>query len=289
VNNVRTAIICACFALGIIPIVANAQESPYFITYDHHLEEPGSLEVSVNPVFGSPKAGNRFRGSWAEFEYGAKAWWTSELYLDGQSTSADSTITTGWRWENRFRPLMREHWINPVLYVEFEDINGADKTVKEVVGFDSGRDIPTNAEARAEKLRELEFKLILSSNFKGWNLAENVIAEKNLGGGDWEFGYAIGANRPLALAASPRDCTLCPENIRVGLELYGGLGDRHNFTLSGTSHYLGPVIAWNLPSGVTLKAEPTWGLTSNSHRSLVRFGVSYEISGFGRRLRNLFR
>src|SRR5215469_11883782 len=220
--------VCALLAL---PIAATAQESPYFITYDHHLEEPDSLEVSFNPVLGKPKSGNKFVGSWVEFEYGAKAWWTAELYLDVQKTSGDSTVFTGWRWENRFRPLMREHWINPVLYVEFEDINGADKALKEVVGFDSGRDIPSNAEARREKLREIELKLILSSNVKGWNVAENFIAEKNLGGGAWEFGYSIGANRPLALAASPKECTLCPENIRVGLELYGGLGDRHNFTL----------------------------------------------------------
>ena len=27
---------------------------------------------------------------------------------------------------------MREHWINPVLYVEYVDINGADKSLLEV-------------------------------------------------------------------------------------------------------------------------------------------------------------
>jgi hypothetical protein len=36
---------------------------------------------------------------------------------------------TGTRWENRFRPLLHEHWINPVLYVEFENTSGADKTL----------------------------------------------------------------------------------------------------------------------------------------------------------------
>lgn len=266
-----------------------AQERPYFITYDHHMEEPGALEVSLNPVVGLPKAGNTFVGSWVEFEYGAKGWWTTEFYLDGQSTSGESSVFTGFRWENRFRPLMREHWINPVLYVEFANVNGADKTLKEVVGFDSGRDITPNAEARREKVREVETKLILSSNFKGWNVAENFIAEKNLGGGSWEFGYAVGVARPLALAASPNNCTLCRENFRAGLELYGGLGDWHRFTLSGTSHYLGPVIAWDLPNGVTLRVAPTFGLTSNSHRALIRFGVSYEIPNLGRRIRRMFR
>ena len=35
---------------------------------------------------------------------------------------------------------------------------------------------------RSEKKREAELKLILSGNFKGWNVAENLIAEKNLAG-----------------------------------------------------------------------------------------------------------
>ena len=54
-------------------------------------------------------------GSDVEFEYGVNAWWTTEFYLDGQATQNQSTIFTGFRWENRFRPWMGEHWINPVL------------------------------------------------------------------------------------------------------------------------------------------------------------------------------
>lgn len=274
---------------GLLSLPLHAQERPYFVTYDHHMEEPGSLEVAFNPVVGIPRSGNGFMGSWLEFEYGARGWWTTEFYLDGQSTRKDSTLFTGYRWENRFRPLMREHWINPVLYVEFEDLNGADKSLKEVVGFDSGRDATPNDEARREREREVELKLILSSNFKGWNVAENFIAVKNLAGEPWEFGYAVGVSRPLALAASPKSCTFCRENFRAGVELYGGLGDRHRFTLSGTSHYLGPAIAWDLPNGVTLRVAPTFGLTSQSHRALIRFGVSYEFPGFGRRIRQMFR
>jgi hypothetical protein len=52
----------------------------------------------------------------------------------GQTTPDQSTLFTGFRWENRFRMLMRDHLINPVFYVEFEDTNGADKTLKEVLG-----------------------------------------------------------------------------------------------------------------------------------------------------------
>ena len=47
---------------------AFAQESPYFITYDHHMEEPGSLELSIGPMVGVPREGNRSLASAVEFE-----------------------------------------------------------------------------------------------------------------------------------------------------------------------------------------------------------------------------
>jgi hypothetical protein len=274
----------------VLPLLASAQDKPYFVAYNHQLEEPDNLEISFNPVIGFPKASRGFLGSWAEFEYGLKGWWTTEIYLDGQATRGDSALFTGYRWENRFRPLLREHWINPVLYVEFSNTNGADKTLREVVGFDSGGDFAEpNAQLRREKEREIETKLILSSNFRGWNFSENFIAEKNLANAPWEFGYALGVSRPLALAASPQECAFCRENFVAGLELYGGLGDWHHFTTAATSHYLAPLLAWSLPNGTMVRVSPTFGLTSESHRFLLRFSVSYEISGFGRRVRNLFR
>src|SRR5438270_12019981 len=145
--------------------VASAQEMPYFLTYTHHMEEPGSLEIAINPVAGVPKGGARhFMASSLELEYGVKGWWTSELYLDEQKSGRGSALYTGWRFENRFRLLMKEHAVNPVLYVEYEDITGADRIFKEVVGFDTFEDLlePVR-EARHEKKREAEAKLILSS------------------------------------------------------------------------------------------------------------------------------
>jgi hypothetical protein len=275
--------LAALFVVALIGVRVHAQESPYFVTYDHYLEEPGSLEVEYFSTFGAQRAGNDFHAYWAEFEYGVTAWWTTELYLDGQTTVNDSTVFTGVRFENRFRPLRREHFINPVLYIEYEQISGADKILREVEGHDLEADFAKpNALARREHSHELETKLILSRNFKGWNIAENTIATKNLTGGEsWEFGYAMGASRPLSLMASARRCIFCPENFVAGLEMYGGLGDRHSFGLHETSHYLAPVIAWNLPSSWTLRLSPGFGLNDNSHQFLLRWGVSREFSGFG--------
>jgi hypothetical protein len=272
-----------------LPRTAAAQEPPYFVAYSHHMEEPDNLEIEANSVFATQRGGNDFIAPWIEFEYGAKAWWTTEFYLDTEATFEDSALFTGYRWENRFRPLMREHWINPVLYLEWEDINGADKTMKEVVGFDSEADhADPNSEARQEHEHEIETKLILSSDFKGWNISENFIGEKNLGHEPWEFGYAAGFSRPLRLAATPRPCKFCRENFLLGAEFYGGLGTSWNFTQSGTSHYAAPILSWQLPTGATLRISPGFGLNDNSHRFVLRWGLSYEIGSFGRRLRSMF-
>jgi len=275
--------------LAALPPRALAQERPYFITYDHYLEEPGSLEIEYSSTFGTQRAGNDFHSYWAEFEYGVTAWWTTELYLDAQSTFHDSTLFTGYRWENRFRPLKREHFLNPILYAEFENVNGADKIIKEVVGHDveAGKAEP-NFASRLEREREFELKLILSSNWEGWNFSENMIAVKNVNNNPWEFGYALGASRPLALKASTQRCTLCREKFAAGVEMYGGLGDRHSFGLRDTSHYLAPVLAWNLPAGWTVRVSPGFGLNDNSHRFLLRWGVAHEIPGFGRMISRLF-
>ncbi|MGH9351395.1 MAG: hypothetical protein ACRD2G_04420, partial [Terriglobia bacterium] len=230
----------------------------------------------------------RFFSGLTEFEYGTTAWWTTELYLEGQSTQSDSTIFTGLRVENRFHILSSEHWINPVLYIEYEDIS-ADKALKEIVGFDSQDDgaIP-NGIARRDIEREVETKLILGSDYKGWNISENFIGEKNLAGDPWEFGYAFGVNRPLALAASSEPCSFCRENFRAGIEFYGGLGTANQFTLHETSQYAAPVVAWDLPGGVTLRVSPGFGLTHNAYGFLLRLGVSYEFEGFGQKARQLF-
>jgi hypothetical protein len=262
---------------------SHAQEN-YFVTYTQHLEEPGNLELSSKFVASSPKGGNSFLGNANEFEYGVKTWWTSELYLDWQATANESSVFTGFRFENRFRPLLKEHWINPVLYAEFENINGADKSLLEVVGHDGIGDF-LGRNDRSEKKREIELKLILGSNFKGWNISENFTSEKNLSNEPWEFGYAVAVSRPLALAASPTPCKLCRENFTLGAEMYGGLGDRYTFGLHDTSQYLAPTVAFHLPSGPTFTVSPGFGLNSNSLGFVMRAGVTYEFDQFFSKLR----
>ncbi|HUI83888.1 MAG TPA: hypothetical protein VL240_06680 [Candidatus Binatia bacterium] len=265
------------FILLFCPSQAHAQERPYFVLYSQEMEEPGNLEIETFNAAGNPKGGDGFLGSDVELEYGLKTWWTTEFYLDGQATANQSTIFTGFRWENRFRPWLGDHRINPVLYAEFEDTS-ADKTLREVVGHDGNDDmLEPNWLARMDHERELELKLILGSNVRGWNISENFITEKNLEDGPWEFGYALGVSRPLQLAASAHECVFCREKFQAGAEMYGGLGTTDGFGTSLTSHYLGPTLNWTAPNGLTIGISPQFGLNSYSIPFLFRFSVAYEI------------
>src|SRR5215468_3333442 len=166
-SKVLNALILVGFFLflGLLPTSLHAQDvlhTPYFVTYDHYLEEVDALEVGTSAVVGKDHDLNTFIGGFTEFEYGARRWWTSEFYLDWQHTRHEGSLFTGFRWENRFRPFLEPHKINPVLYVEYEHLNGADKTLKEIVGFDGVADLAVpNSEAREEHGNELETKLIL--------------------------------------------------------------------------------------------------------------------------------
>ena len=67
----------------------HAQEAPYFVTYSDAMEEPGNLEIDYKGVQAAPKNANSFNSATLEFEYGLKAWWTTEVYLSGQTTHND--------------------------------------------------------------------------------------------------------------------------------------------------------------------------------------------------------
>ncbi|HEX5236327.1 MAG TPA: hypothetical protein VFW25_13460 [Silvibacterium sp.] len=276
-----------CGTTSLCPRLHAQQEPPYFVTYSSVMEEPGNLEIENQNILAAPKSQNTFAAPTIEFEYGTAAWWTTEFYLQGQSTANDSSLFTGFRIENRFRPLPREYWINPVLYVEYEDVNEADKSFLEITGNDSIADKQDpNASLRAAVVHSVEGKLILSSNAKGWNFSENIIAEKDVNDGNpWEFGYAVAAAHPLALSARSNRCVFCRQNIDAGAELFGGLGTRYGFGLKNTEQYAAPTVALNTPRGWTFKFSPEFGLNDNAAAVLWRFGASYEIQQF----RDLFR
>ncbi len=277
------------FVLPLFTIPLAAQQNPYFVTYDHHMEEYRNLEIATQSTIGLQKQRlPTYLGQLLELEYGITGWWSSALYLEGASQRHDSTVFTGFRLENRFKPLKGEHKVNPVLYFEYENINEASRLQKEIVGHAKPSDEPLS-DLRRETAREIEAKLILSSNVKNWNISENFIVEKNLTEDEgFEFGYALGVFRPLSTLASGAECRFCREKLVAGLELYGGLGGTEQFGFKDTAHFLAPALVWNISGTHAVKISPAFGLTGNSARMLLRFGYTFEIDGFGQKVARMF-
>jgi hypothetical protein len=274
--------------LGARPTLA--QEEPYFVVDNHHLQEPGTLEIGHYSVTGDPKNGNRYVGSELQLEYRLQHWWASELDFDYQTTFNDSTLFTGYAWANRFKILPSNHRLNPVIYLAWEDENGADKSISEIEGH-SGESSLTVPNALAERIHEheIESKLILSHDRNGWDFVGNILADKDLNGPPWEFGYALAISRPLSTRDSEEPCNFCRRKLTPGLELYGGLGDRHSFGLRDTEQYVAPEISWALRGGIALKSSVNLGLNSQSQHVFFHFAVTYAVPGFGHRMRKWFR
>ena len=259
----HVAVLCA--ALVATASTARAQERPYFVTYNDHLEKQGELEVALLSTSGVPRADtSKYFAPWIEIEYGLLSRLTTELYLEGVALGGDRSFT-GWRLETRFRPFEGEHAVTPLLYFEYERVSEASRIQKEIVGSGPLSPAPF-AEQRDSRAHELEGRLILSSRLRGWNVAGNVVLEKNVSEHEGlEFGYTAASSRSIGRA------------FLAGVEAYGGLGSTLTDSLTDTRHFIAPVIAWRATAKSLLKFSTGFGLTSASDRVLLRVGYSVEM------------
>jgi hypothetical protein len=246
------------------------------VTYDDQLAKHREVEVSALTSMGKIKDdGTRYVAPWIEIEYGTTWWWTTELYLEGASYRGDGSAFTGWRVENRFRPLKSDHAVNPILYVEYENISEASRIQKEIVGRGPLPRAPIDVLSE-ERAHELEGRIILSSWLRRWNVSENLIVEKNLSEDEgFEFGYAVGVSRPLG--STDQACRFCLGAVTLGLEAYGGLGTTSDEAEGGTRQFVAPVLTWQVARGGMLRASVGFGLTAASDRAVVRFGYTIDL------------
>jgi hypothetical protein len=257
-------LVCAAEAANAQEQPYTAAERPYFVTYNDHLEKKGELEVAFLSTFGDPRGGTpRYFAPWTELEYGVLKRWTVELYLEGASIHHDGSAFTGWRFENRYRPFDGNHFVNPVLYIEYESISEASRIQKEIVGEGAVPNEPIR-ELDEEHAHELEARLILSSDRGNWNFSENLILEKNLSADEGvEFGYAAAVSRRLG-------------SFNAGVEVYGGLGTTIAEPAQ-TRQFIAPVVAWHPTPGSLFKASIGFGVTDASERYLFRIGYSIDL------------
>jgi hypothetical protein len=78
-----------------------------------------------------------------------------------------------------------------------------------------------------------------------------------------------------------RECTCCADKFIAVAEAYGGLGYTAAITTGDTSHYIAPLLGWQLPKGLRLSFSPGFGLTATSLTRVYRVGVAYEFDQIG--------
>ncbi len=182
-----------------------------FVLYNHHTPKAGESEVMLMYDLGQEPDKTLYEAQMIEAEYGLTDYWTTEFMIEGQNTpSSGGQRNTGFRWENRLRLFDYGAFLNPVVYMEYEDLSEDTKYLMEM----SGREDARTLQKKRPRERVFETRLILGEDIsEHMDVSFNWINENDLDTGIIAYGYALGFN----YAAS--------ERLTIGLELFGGIGD----------------------------------------------------------------
>lgn len=283
----------------------------YFVTYNHHVDK-GETELMVMNDFTEPaeRSSDEKLGGYVshmvELEHGITEQLATELMLEG---FIDTTYSygkfTGFRWENRYRLNEDENWfLNPTLYMEYEDLDPKTRFKMEVSGREDGKGEPAEKDQRE---RIMETRLVLSRDVGPLNVAFNWINETDMRrGGFTDFGYALGLRYSLRGhhhgAADDDDEHVAEHDIShhahhgphglpegkptlasrwrpaaIGLELFGGLGNSRAFggSFDVQPHYLSPILMFHPSEHLMVHLGAAFGLTGVSD-DLVRTGIAWE-------------
>ncbi|MBI1883346.1 MAG: hypothetical protein HYS08_03975 [Chlamydiae bacterium] len=284
-------ILFALLAVNLVKPQFSFADGGYFTTYSHHIEK-GELVFMLMNDFTSPSDAKREEGQenylshMLEIEYAP----TNQLALEWmtewfEETGGDEAKFTGFRYEARYRLFEKEVPLNPVLYVEYEDLDPATRYKMEVSGWVT----PPYEEEEAEepdRERIIETRVILSQDFsERWNAAFNWINETDTDNGITAFGYATGVSYRLYSQehehahhfreTAEKPAFIMPAGLAV--EFIGALGDskKLDFSPSRQEHYIQPSIMFHVGERAMLSAGFAIGLTRSSD-DLVRLNFHVE-------------
>ena len=268
---------------------ARAGNEANFVLYDHHTDAKGETEINIFSDFSNAVSSDpHYAAQLFEIERALTDRWETALYLEGDKIEGEGYDFAGWRFESRYRLFEYGTLLNPVLYVEYENLKTDHKYLLEVTGR---TDTP---EGFATTKHEIESKLILGQDLTNkLDVAFNWIDEANLDTGRWEFGYALGFNYAIvseaeqeageheqkkgARPSSPSDWGL--KELKVGGELYGGLGDSTlgpTLNPDVTQQYAELNLKTEFENGLHVMVGGAAGLTRESEHALVRLMLGYE-------------
>ena len=279
----------ATFAVAtLLQSSASAGNGANFVLYNQYTEEKGETEIKLFSDFSDGGKGEEsYTAQLLEIEHGVTDYWTTTLYFEGDKIDGEDYEFGGFRFENRVRLFDYGHFLNPVLYVEYEYLKPAHRYILGVTGRTDEDEGEEEGEEKAE--HEIESRLILGHDFTDrFNVAFNWLNETNLESGTWEFGYATGLNYTFYEAegggkghASGRfhSKNWDVKELILGIELYGGLGDSVlGLTLDPdkTKQYLGVNLRAELENHIQLGIGGAFGLTDDSENAILRLVAGYE-------------
>jgi hypothetical protein len=260
-----------------------------FVLYDHHTDEKGETEVNVFGDFSNAVADEpRYAAQLFEIEHALTDRWEAALYLEGDKINGEDYLFSGWRLESRYRLFEYGAFLNPVLYIEYENLDPNHKYLLEVTGR---TDTPEGPETWKH---EIESKLIVGHDItKKFDVAFNWINETNVDTGRWEFGYVFGFNYAIVGEAnqeakehehgghehSSNSAGWAIKEVKLGGEIYGGLGDNTlGLTVDPnvTQQYAGLNLKTEWANGLHVMAGGAAGVTKESERGLLRLMIGYE-------------
>ena len=257
------SLIAFLVVISMFPFCARAGDGANFVLYTHHTPEAGERELMLMNDIAQNPDGKRYAAQMVELELGITDRLATAFMVEGQKTGANAYRFTGFRWENRYRLFDYGTFLNPVIYLEYEDLSADTLYVMEM----SGREDATPRVKARPRERVFESRLILGGELvDGLDLSFNWLNESDLDTGVTAFGYALGLNYRF----DPR--------VMFGLELFGGTGDSDKgFTLdpSVTQHYLAPNIMLDVGNDISVKFGGAIGLT-NVSQDIVRLALGYE-------------
>ena len=267
---------------------AQAGNEANFVLYDHHTDEKGETEINVFSDFSNAVSGDpHYAAQLFEIERALTDRWETALYLEGDKIEDEGYDFAGWRLESRYRLFEYGTLLNPVLYVEYENLKTDHKYLLEVTGR---TDTP---EGFATTKHEIESKLIVGHDITDkFDVAFNWINETNVDTGRWEFGYALGFNYAIVGEANKKPGSMSKRRVRIhpplrlgsqgdqgGGELYGGLGDSTlgpTLNPDVTQQYAELNLKTEFDNGLHVMVGGAAGLTRESEHALVRLMLGYE-------------
>lgn len=288
--QVLACVVLASFFVMTLTSPADAGNGANWVLYNHHTADQGETEVKIFSDFsdaGKPNAD--YSAQLLEIEYGVTDRLTTALYFEGVDLDGQNYDFGSWRFETRYR--LFEYgtvFLNPVLYVEYEQPEPEHRFIRSVTGRTDGGEEGEEDEKGTE--HELETKLLLGHDFSDrFNVAFNWINEVNLDNGNWSFGYALGFNYTLFHSEIEEDAAEEKEHfgsggwelekVKLGGELYGGLGDDSlGLTLDSdkTKQYIGLNLQGEFENHISFGVGGAIGLTSDSEDAILRLLVGYE-------------